>query len=98
MSWHRRCMDLKRRRLQIRVDPAARRRLEQAAEAAHLTVLAFVLQAAEQRAAEVLAERAVVTLSPEAAEVFAEALARPAMVNDRLAEALQRPRTFSWLE
>jgi uncharacterized protein (DUF1778 family) len=91
-------MDLKDERLQIRVDPAAKRRLEQAAEAAHLSVSSFVLQAAELRAEEVLAERAMITLSPASAKAFAEALARPAAVNERLAEALRRPKKFSWLD
>jgi len=91
-------VELKEDRLQIRVDPAAKRRLEQAAEAAHLSVSAFVLHAAEERADEVLAERVMFALSPDAAKAFAEALERPASVNERLAEALSRPKKFTWLD
>lgn len=85
-------------RLQLRVDAAAKRRLEEAASEAHLSVTAFVLQAANRAADDVLAERRAIRLSPDAAAAFTEALNRPAQVNERLAKALQRPTKFSWLE
>jgi len=85
-------------RLQIRVAPERKRILEEAAESAHLSVSAFVLQAAEARADEILLERQLVRLAPHAAEAFAAALERPAEVNERLAGALRRPRKFSWLD
>lgn len=82
----------------MRVDAAAKRRLEDAANQAHLSVTAFVLQAAQRAADEVLAERQILRLSPEAAAAFAEALNRPARANERLTEALQRPAKFGWLD
>ncbi len=85
-------------RLQIRVAPERKRILEEAAESAHLSVSAFVLQAAEARAEEILLERQLVRLAPDAAEAFTAALERPAEVNERLAAALRRPRNFSWLD
>jgi uncharacterized protein (DUF1778 family) len=85
-------------RLQIRVDPTDKALLERAAAAAHLNVSAFVLQAAAARAEEILAERQSIRLSAQAAIAFNEALARPARVNERLAEALRRPRKFTWLD
>ena len=85
-------------RLQLRIDPAAKQRLERAAEAAHQSVSAFVVQAAELHAEQVLADRLVIALGAPAAEVFAAALQRPAQVNDRLADALARPAGFSWLD
>ena len=85
-------------RLQIRVNPAEKRLLECAAEAAHLSVSAFVLQAAAQQAEDLLADRQVLQLDATAASAFAEALQRPARVNHRLAAALQRPRKFSWID
>jgi len=85
-------------RLQIRVAPERKRILEEAAESAHLSVSAFVLQAAEARAGEILLERQLVRLAPQAAEAFATALERPAEVNERLAAVLGRPRKFSWLD
>ena len=80
-------------RLQIRVNPAEKRLLELAADAAHLSVSAFVLAAAAQQAETLLAERQTMTLNPEAAAAFAESLARPAQVNKRL-RALARPQKF----
>jgi len=85
-------------RLQLRVDAASKRRLEEAASEAHLSVSAFVLQAANQAADDLLAERRTIHLSPDAAAAFAEALDRPAEVNERLAAALERPAKFTWLD
>ncbi|KLO31947.1 hypothetical protein ABH37_10645 [Mycobacterium haemophilum] len=85
-------------RLQLRVDAVSKRRLEEAASEAHLSVSAFVLQAASQAADDLLAERRTVHLSPDAAAAFTEALNRPARVNERLAAVLQRPQKFSWLD
>ncbi|WP_236971284.1 DUF1778 domain-containing protein [Mycobacterium haemophilum] len=85
-------------RLQLRVDAVSKRRLEEAASEAHLSVSAFVLQAASRAADDLLAERQTVHLSPDAAAAFTEALNRPARVNERLAAALQRAQKFSWLD
>ena len=85
-------------RLQIRVDPGEKRLLERAAASAHVSVSAFVLQAAATHAAEVLAERPLIELGPEAAAAFSEAMEAPAAVNERLAAALARPRKFRWLD
>jgi uncharacterized protein (DUF1778 family) len=46
----------------------------------------------------VLAERGSIALSPSAARAFNEALERPARVNERLADAMSRPRDFTWLD
>jgi uncharacterized protein (DUF1778 family) len=89
---------VKGERLQIRVEPAEKAVLERAAAASHLNVSAFVLQAAAFRAEEVLAERQSIRLTPRAAEAFNEALDAPAGVNERLAQALERPRKFTWLD
>jgi uncharacterized protein (DUF1778 family) len=85
-------------RLQIRVDPAEKRLLERAAAASHVSVSAFVLQSAASQAAEVLAERQLIELSPEAAVAFDEALDAPATVNQRLATALERSQKFRWID
>ena len=85
-------------RLQLRVDATSKRRLEEAAAEAHLSVSAFVLQAASQAADKVLAERQVIHLSPDAAAVFTEALNNPARVNERLAAVLRRSAKFTWLD
>jgi uncharacterized protein (DUF1778 family) len=89
---------IKEERLQIRVGPADKALLERAAAASHLNVSAFVVQSAASKAEEILAERSSIRLSRDAAVAFTEALERPAEVNDRLANALRRKRTFSWLD
>jgi uncharacterized protein (DUF1778 family) len=88
----------KEERLQIRVGPADKALLERAAAASHLNVSAFVVQAAAAKAEEILAERSSIRPTREAAIAFTEALERPAEVNDRLATAMRRKRTFSWLD
>lgn len=88
----------KEERLEIRVDPAEKRLLERAAEASHVSVSAFVLQSEAAQAADVLAERQFIELSPGASTAFTEALDEPATVNQRLASALERPREFRWLD
>lgn len=80
------------------MEPAAKSLLERAAAATHLSVSAFVTQAAAAKAEEVMAERSTIRLSPEVATAFTEALEHPGSVNDRLAAALRRERKFSWLD
>lgn len=89
---------VKDERLQIRVGPTDKSLLERAAAVSHVNLSAFVLQAAAARAEEILAERHTIRLSAHAAEVFSEALQRPAKANQRLADALSRPRKFTWLD
>ena len=89
---------VKEERLQIRVDPSGKSLLERAAAASHLSVSAFVVQAAAARAEEVLAERSSIGLSAQAAAALGEALERPGEVNERLAKALSRERSFRWLD
>lgn len=85
-------------RLQIRVDVEEKRLIERAAAASRLSVSAFVVQSAAVQAASVLADRQVIDLDPAAAQAFTKALEEPATVNKRLADALARPRGFSWLD
>jgi uncharacterized protein (DUF1778 family) len=89
---------IKEQRLQIRVDSQRKQLLERAADVAHQNLSTFVLGAASRHAEEVLAERPVIELSPQAAKAFSDALAQPARVNERLAEALDRPRQFRWVD
>jgi len=85
-------------RLQIRLQPELKQLLQEAAQAARLTLSALVSQAAQARAEEILADRQSISLSPEQAVAFTEALSRPAAVNERLAQALARPPAFTWVE
>ena len=91
-------MGVKDERLQIRVNPEEKRLLERAADASHLSVSAFVVAAAAERAESVLAERQVVALSAAEAAAFSVALQEPARVNERLAAALGRRRGFRFVD
>jgi uncharacterized protein (DUF1778 family) len=91
-------MSIRDDRLQVRIDATAKRRIEEAAAEVHLNLSAFVLQAAQERAEQILAERELIRLSPDAAAAFEAALSRPARVNEALRDTLQRPRKFSWLD
>jgi uncharacterized protein (DUF1778 family) len=91
-------LNVKDERLQIRVNPDEKRLLERAADASHLSVSAFVVAAAAERAESVLAERQVVALSAAGAEAFSVALSRPGQVNERLASALGRQRGFRFVD
>jgi uncharacterized protein (DUF1778 family) len=92
------CKYMKEERLQIRIDSESKRRLEAAAVASRLSVSAFVVQAAESRAEELMVDRQLIELPQSAAIAFSEALQRPAKVNERLAAALGRPLKFSWID
>ncbi len=70
--------------LNIRVKPATRNLIDRAAELLGKTRTDFMLEASERRAEEVLLDRTVFTVSPEA---YAEYLARldaPTQSNERL--------------
>jgi uncharacterized protein (DUF1778 family) len=90
--------NVKDERLQIRVNPDEKRLLERADDASHLSVSAFVVAAAAERAESVLAERQVVALSPAAAEALTVALNEPGKVNARLAAALGRRRGLRFVD
>ena len=92
-------MDVMRdERLQVRVDAVTKRRLEDAAAATGVSFSAFVVQAAQVQAAQVLADRTVLALSGEVADAFEAALARPGQVNEQLLAALKRPVKADWLD
>lgn len=83
--------DLKEQRLQIRIDSAAKRRLELAAANSGLTVSSFVLRAAEARAHEVLADSGVPQLS-QVPGIPHEALEASPPPDEHLAHVLRAPK------
>ncbi|MDR0593925.1 MAG: DUF1778 domain-containing protein [Bifidobacteriaceae bacterium] len=85
-------------RLQVRVAPETKKRLEQAALTEGVTVSAFVLRAAQAQADSVLAERSGVRLTDQEAEALLTALARPGRVGDRLRETLTTQPKFAWID
>jgi uncharacterized protein (DUF1778 family) len=80
-------------RLEFRVQPEGKARLELAANLVHVPLSDFVRSAAEDRAEQVLSEHEVLTRVP--AEFFDDlyaALDAPAEANSNLARAAKRAR------
>lgn len=74
----------------MRVSRDAKRRLEQAAAIEGRSLTALVIDAANSRAIDVLLDRTVIDLSPEAAAAFGRALDDPPPPADALRRALNR--------
>ena len=84
-------MSSKDERLHLRVAPGQKALLEAASRAAGDTVSGFVLRAATEAAADVLADRRVFVLDEDAWQVFDQALSRPADDVPGLRELLSTP-------
>lgn len=87
-------MTAKSERLHLRVDAEQKMLLEAASQATGTNVSTFVLQAATEAAADVLADRRVFVLGQDAWQVFDDALARPAGDVAGLRELLSAPTTL----
>lgn len=85
----------KAERLNLRSTEAEKRLLERAAEASHMTVSQFVMQAATRSAEDVLVEQTRFVLSAEQWSQFVELLDRPARVIPALAAAAARQSSRS---
>jgi uncharacterized protein (DUF1778 family) len=81
----------KAERLHLRLDAGQKALLEAASAAAGASVSTFVLAAATEAAADVLADRRVFVLDEQAWRIFDEALARPAGDVAGLRELLHTP-------
>lgn len=81
----------KAERLHLRVEPDQKALLEAASQAAGDTVSGFVLRAATDAAADILADRRVFVLDESAWQVFDQALERPAAEVPGLRELLSEP-------
>ncbi|MEU8182298.1 DUF1778 domain-containing protein [Micromonospora sp. NPDC049044] len=84
-------MSAKAERLHLRIDEQQKALLEAASEAAGDSVSTFVLKAATEAAADVLADRRAFLLDEEAWQVFDEALQGPARDVAGLRELLTGP-------
>lgn len=84
-------MSVKAERLHLRVDAEQKALLEAASRAAGASVSTFVLRAATEAAADVLADRRVFVLDEDAWRVFDQALERPAQDIAGLRELLSAP-------
>ncbi|MGC4773359.1 DUF1778 domain-containing protein [Micromonospora sp. DT44] len=83
-------MSAKAERLHLRLDERQKALLEAASEASGDSVSTFVLKAATEAAADVLADRRVFLLDEDAWQVFDEALEAPAQDVAGLRELLTR--------
>lgn len=79
--------ETKTERVQVRVDPTAKRMLERAASLANTTVSAFVVNSALDAAGHLIREREHVMLSERDWDVFFEALVKPPKPNAALRKA-----------
>jgi len=84
-------MSAKAERLHLRIDADQKTLLEAASQATGASVSTFVLRAATEAAADVLADRRVFVLDQDAWRVFDEALTRPAGDVAGLQELLSGP-------
>jgi uncharacterized protein (DUF1778 family) len=84
-------MEAKAERLHLRVDAGQKALLEAASLAAGASVSTFVLRAATEAAADVLADRRAFLLGEDAWQVFDEALQRPEQDVAGLRELLAAP-------
>ncbi len=78
-------------RLELRLEPANRRLLDEAAAASSMSTSAFVLSHATAAAQQVLADRTTFVLPAERWDAFIELLARDARPMPGLAAFLSRP-------
>ncbi|SNT57575.1 Uncharacterized conserved protein, DUF1778 family [Asanoa hainanensis] len=84
-------MSAKAERLHLRLDPEQKALLEAASEATGSTLSTFVLAAATEAAAGVLADRRVFVLDEAEWQAFDKALDRPAAIVSGLPELLAAP-------
>ena len=78
-------------KLDLRLTPAAKQALRQAAESSRESVSDFVLRSALARADEILADRRVIKLDEEQWEAFVAALDAPPKPRPRLKRLLNEP-------
>jgi uncharacterized protein (DUF1778 family) len=81
-------------KLDVRVSPAAKAKLQAAASAVHRSMSDFVMESALSRAEETLAERRVFGLDAEKWAAFQAALDAPARPLPRLQALLDEPGFF----
>jgi uncharacterized protein (DUF1778 family) len=78
-------------KLDIRISPAAKRVLQEAARERHTTISQFVIDSALSTAQEVLSERTRIGLTSEQWAAFVAALDAPARRHPRMERLLKEP-------
>ena len=82
-------------KLDVRVSPAAKAKLQAAASAAHRSMSDFVMESALSRAEEMLVERRIFALDAEKWTEFQSALDAPTRPLPRLKALLEEPGFFA---
>jgi uncharacterized protein (DUF1778 family) len=80
---------VKRDTLNIRIKPAERSLIDQAAQILGKTRTDFVLDAAKRAAAEALLDRTIIAAGPDAYDAFLARLDAPPQPNERLRRTMQ---------
>ena len=78
-------------KIDIRISPAAKRILQEAARERHTTISQFVIDSALSSAQDVLAERTRIGLDAEQWATFSAALDAPATRHPRMERLLKEP-------
>jgi len=81
-------------RLEARISPDLKRRLEYAASLRGATLTEFVVQSAQEAATRTIRENEVLTLSERASAAFAEFLLNPPRPNQQAMAAAKRYKTL----
>ncbi len=76
--------------INMRADPKVRSLIDRAAEIAHRNRTEFVLEAAIQRAEEVILDQQLITVDADRFERFVAALDAPPASNPRLQQLMER--------
>lgn len=84
----------KSEKLDLRLSPATKRVLQEAATASRRSVSEFILESAMARADEILPDRRRIGLDAESWAAFLEALDAPSRPMPRLAKLLNKPSLF----
>jgi uncharacterized protein (DUF1778 family) len=79
-------------RLNLRLKPAAKRRIEQAAAFEGTTVSSFIVSSALATAERTIREHETLVLSRRDAEIFLDAIVNPPPPNAKLSETLEEHR------
>jgi len=81
-------------RLEARISPDLKRRLEYAASLRGTTLTEFVVQSAQESATRTIREQEVLTLSEQASAAFTEFLLNPPRPNQKAMDAAKRYKTL----
>ena len=82
-------------RIELRAEPEREERIRYAATLAHQSVSSFVLDAAADRAEELIAASSVTVVPDEFFDTLLDALARPPAKNEALARRAKQRRRVS---